>query len=672
MLNVKQKILEDLKRAIKNLTGEDIVPTLEHPKDERHGDYSTNVAMIIFQKSEIRNPKSETNPKSKIRKYKTPLDLALEIVNKLEVHPPASEFARRRSRAGSSKFRVLEKVEAVAPGFVNFYLSEKYLLDNIKTVLEEKEKFGSKEEDPNKKVVVEYSSPNISKPFTVGHLRSTIIGDAIANLLEANGWKVYRDNHLGDWGTQFGKQIYAIKKWGNEDEINKSENRVKMLVDLYVKFHQESEKDPALEEEGRKWFKKLEDGDKEARRLWNKCIEWSLKEFQKIYDQLGIKFTENNGIGYGESFFEDKMIGVIKELEDKGLLKESEGAKLVFFEKDPSASFDSAQDMSSGQAKYPPLMILKKDGATLYATRDLATDRFRLNKYGKDILIINEVGIEQSLYFKQIFEVEKMLGWVKDGQRIHKRHGHYRFKDEKMSTRKGNVIWLEEVLEEAKRRAYKLSSIEVRNTSKEVAIGAIKWNDLKRTSEQDIVFDWDEILNMQGDSGPYIQYTFARTQSVLAKVKSQKSKVKTTNVILGSADVSRSDSRISMVQRDSGQARMTPEELSLLRTFHRFPEIVGEAAGNFAPNILCNYLFDLSQKFNLFYQKHKILNVVIPTKRKRVEGYLSSNFGKRDSSPAVLVQNDNVQDFRLALTQAVGQVIKNGLDLLGIQAPERM
>ena len=608
MIPIKDLIVKDIQRIVKELTGQSIIPILEHPKDERHGDYSSNIALAIFSSSKFR-PKADQSLADKVQssKFRTPMELAEEIATKFKIQ--------------NSKFKILEKVEAVKPGFVNFYLSEKYLLENIKTVLEEKEKFGSKRQDPNKKVVIEYSSPNIAKPFTVGHLRSTIIGDAIANLLEANGWKVYRDNHLGDWGTQFGKQIYAIKTWGNEDEITKSENPVKMLMDLYVRFHQEAEKDPALEEEGRRWFKKLEDGDKETRRLWNKCIEWSLKEFRKIYDRLGISFTENNGAGYGESFFEDKMGGIINELEKKGLLKESEGAKLVFYPKN----------------KYPPLMIIKKDGATLYATRDLATDKFRLNKYGKDVVIINEVGIEQSLYFKQIFEIEKMLGWVKDGQRIHKRHGHYRFKDEKMSTRKGNVIWLEEVLEEAIGRANKLSSGKAENTAKDIAIGAIKWNDLKRTSEQDIVFDWDEILNMEGNAGPYLQYTFARTHNVIHKAS--------INVMPNSFQhlertgiLKPASPRGEQVQDDK---MMEPEEVSLLRALQRFPEIVWEAGENFSPNLLCNYLFDLAQKFNLFYQKHKIL------------------------------ESEN-RDFRLALTQAVGQVIKNGLYLLGIKAPERM
>jgi arginyl-tRNA synthetase len=396
--------------------------------------------------------------------------------------------------------------------------------------------------------------------------------------------------------------------------IEKSKNPLRELVSLYVIFHEEAEKNPELEDRAREWFKKLEEGDSQARRLWKKCVEWSLKEFQKIYDQLGIKFTENNGIGYGESFFDDKMGGVIKELEEKKLLKESEGAKLVFFEKD----------------KYPPLMILKKDGATLYATRDLATDRFRLNKYGKDVVIINEVGIEQSLYFKQIFEIEKMLGWVKNEQRIHVKHGHYRFKDEKMSTRKGNVIWLEEVLDEAKRRAEKLSSEEARNTAKDVAIGAIKWNDLKRSSNLDIIFDWDEILNMEGNSGPYLQYTFARTQSVLSKAHVILSETKDLTIAGDSSLAAQNDNTI--------------EEVSLLRAIHRFPEVIEEAAKSFSPNLLCNYLFDLAQKFNLFYQKHKILQSRIQSQK----------------------------EFRLQLTQAVGQVIKNGLYLLGIKAPERM
>lgn len=582
-MEVKEEIAASLKMVLKELKIEGVKPSVDM-SDLAHGDYTSNIAMAIFSNSKIQ---------VKSQKFRSPLELAQKIIDRIKNQ--------------ESRIKNIERIEAVAPGFINFWLSEDYLFSQLKQILEQKEKFGSKKEDPNKKVVVEFSSPNIAKPFTVGHLRSTIIGNAISNLSRVNGWKVYRDNHLGDWGTQFGKQIAAIKKWGDEEKISKSENPVKELVALYVKFHQEVEKDPSLEEEAREWFKKLENKDVEARRLWRKCVDWSLKEFQRIYQVLDIKFTENKGIGYGESFFEDKMGTVIKELEDKRLLKESEGAKLIFFKGD----------------KYPPLMILKQDGATLYATRDLATDRFRLQKYGKDIVVINEVGAEQSLYFKQLFEVEKMLGWYKEGQRVHVKHGLYRFKDKKMSTRKGNTIWLEDVLGEAIKRAKGLGS-EGEQVAEKVGIGALKWNDLKRSSSLDIVFDWDEILNMQGNSGPYIQYTYARTRSVLRKARNTKIKFKIQN------------------------SKPEPEELSLLRTIYRFSEKVESAGEGFVPNILCGYLFDLAQRFNLFYQKHKILAA--------------------DSSADAIGK----QEFRIALTQSVGQVLKNGLNLLGIEAPEKM
>ena len=587
-MNIKNEINLTLRDLLKKFAREHIKFLIEAPENESFGDYASNIALALWanQESGIKN-----------QEYKNPLELAQKIVDFI-IH--------------DSRFMIhFERVETVKPGFINFWISKDYLFSQLKQILEQKEKFGSKSEDLNKKVIVEYSSPNIAKPFTVGHLRSTIIGCAIANLLAANGWKVYRDNHVGDWGTQFGKQIYAIKTWGDEKKIEQSENPVKDLVALYVKFHEEAEKNPELEEKAREWFKKLENGDAEARRLWKKCVDWSLREFKKIYQELGVEFTENNGLGYSEAFFEDKIQPVIKELREKKLLKESDNAELVFFPKDPSAH--------SGQDKFPPLMILKKDGTTLYATRDLATDKFRLEKYGKDVLIINEVGNEQSLYFKQLFEVEKMLGWVKDGQRIHIKHGLHRFKDAKMSTRKGNTIWLEDVLKEAVKRALNLSSEKNIKIAEKVAIGAIKWNDLKRGSNLDIVFDWNEILNMQGDSGPYIQYAFVRTQSVLVKVKSQKSKVKSA----------------------SQNSKLENEEISLLRALNKFPEVVAVAGEKFAPNILCNYLFDLAQKFNLFYQKHKIIG-------------------------------SSQEDFRLTLTAGVGQVIKNGLNLLGIEAPEKM
>jgi len=482
--------------------------------------------------------------------------------------------------------------------FINFWLSNKILLENLNQI-SKGDNIIKSSAGKGKKIIVEYSSPNIAKPFTIGHLRSTVIGDAIANLLEAVGYKVFRDNHVGDWGTQFGKQICALKKWGDETTIEKSDKPVKLLVDLYVKFHQEAEENPKLDGEAREWFRKLETGDSEARRIWERCVDWSWIEFDKIYKTLGVIFTENKGRGYEESYFEDKMKPVIDEIEQKKLLKENEGAKLVYFDKD----------------EYPPLMILKKDDSTLYSTRDLATDKFRLEKYGPDIVIINEVGTEQSLYFQQLFKVEEMLGWFKKGQRIHIKHGMYRFKDQKMSTRSGNVIWLEDVLGEAEKRAAKISESQGRDVAKQVGIGAIKWNDLKKTSSQDVVFNWDDLLNMKGNSGPYLQYTYARTQSVISKA-------------------------LIKPKIDSCDFKLRKEEQMLIKELVRFQEIIELAATQYAPNVLCNYLYSLAKQFNLFYEKLPILKA-----------------------------DEKTLHLRLAITIATGKILKRGLNILGIDAP---
>src|SRR3989344_2959146 len=552
-MNFREEIKLVVDKALKDLGEKSHTYQIEHPADMAHGDYSVNVALVAGGGKKLAEKIAQKLQKSKLS------DIASEI-------------------------------EVAGPGFVNISIRSEAFITLVDKVINGEHLGGS---GAGKRVIVEYSSPNIAKPFTVGHLRSTIIGDAIANILEAVGWQVLRDNHLGDWGTQFGKQICALKKWG---DVNRTDYSVKELVDLYVKFHEEAEKDPKLDDEARVLFKKLEDGDKEARALWQKCVDWSWVEFNKIYKRLGIKFSEefNQGRGLGESFFEDKMKPVIAELKDKKLLKTGEyGAQLVFFKKD----------------KCPPAMILKKDGATLYATRDLATDKYRKEKYRPD-LVINEVGQEQELYFKQLFEIETMLGWYKEGQRIHVAHGMYRFKEGKMSTRKGNVIWLEEVLDEAEKKA----------TAKEIAIGALKWNDLKGSAKRDIVFDWDEILNMEGNSGPYLQYTYARCRSVIAKSNSQ-------------IDPERSRRTTDLTN---------PEGL-VLRTLYRFEEVVNQAAEELAPNVVANFLYDLAQRYNNFYN---------------VETILKAEKGKKE--------------LRLWLTHATAEILKKGLYLLGIEVPSRM
>lgn len=660
---VKEKIIDQLHNVLEDIGVETLHATslqLDMPADVSYGDYTTNIAFQL----------SKTLKKS-------PMQIAQDISSKLNEKP----------------IDEVEKIEAVNPGFINFTLSKKELVRNVGQLLNDPKKIYTtvKTKEP-KTIIVEYSSPNIAKPFTIGHLRSTIIGDAVANLLTAIGHEVKRDNHIGDWGTQFGKQIAALKfislKDGHVDVadhgqileenialIENSDRPVKLLVDLYVKFHQSAEeKYPEtdqikpnalmLEDLARAEFKALENGDKENLSLWQKCIDWSWKEFDAIYQQLSVSFTENAGRGFGESYFENKMSSVIQELTDKDMLQEGkEGAKIVEF---------------PDKTKLPPLMILKKDGATLYATRDLATDKFRRDTYGDDIIIINEVGAEQSLYFQQLYELEEMLGWFKKGQRIHIKHGMYRFKEGKMSTRKGNVIWLEDVLSLGIQKANdlimevgtevqaneivvkkeKLHKIEnVKDLSSKIGIGAIKWNDLKRSSHMDIAFDWDDILNMQGNSGAYIQYSFARTQSILRKATSviptevegshttafkDQSPAAIKHGGLRFLDDARNDTESDSLLYN--KAHYEIEEYRLLRQIYQFPETVQKAAETYSPNVICEYLFALAQEFNTFYQKHRIL----------------------DASE----ESDKL--FRLALTQAVGEVIKAGLHLLGIAAPIEM
>jgi arginyl-tRNA synthetase len=558
---IRNTIRELIEKALKAQNIEGAHFTVEHPDELSHGDYSTNAAMVYGKQLKV-----------------SPKELAGKLVEYLE----------------ANKVPAIVKIEIAGPGFINFHLSNNFFTTSVGEIISQDKSFGNSTTGKGRKVLVEFSSPNIAKPFSIGHLRSTVIGDAVARILGAVGYKVIRDNHLGDWGTQFGKMISAIKRWGDENMIAKSENPVKDLVALYVKFHEEAEKDPKLEDEGREWFAKLEQGDAEAKRLWKKCIDWSLVEFKKIYKKLGVAFDTE----LGESFFEDKMSQVLKELEERNLLKKSEGAELVFFEGD----------------KYPPLMIKKSDGSTLYATRDLAADKYRLETYGNDITIVNEVGIEQSLYFKQLLEVEKRLGWIKDGQRVHVSHGLYRFKDGKMSTRKGNVIWLEDILSEAITRASEIN----KDTAEAVGIGAIKFNDLKREAKQDILFNWEEVVNLKGDSGPYLQYSYARARSILEK------------------------GRIEGIVT-TAKAELPKDTSELEKLLYRFPEVVERAGKEYSPHLIATYLIMVAASFNNYYAKNKIVDA-----------------------------KDPISPYKLALTEAFSVVLKNGLNLLGIEAPEKM
>ncbi len=578
-MSLSQEIQSALCTAVEALSLSSSTVTVEPASNTQFGDFSTTIAMQLFPTAD----KSQWN---------SPKQLAESIIEKLQEQGQLSAMIHSFSVAG--------------PGFINFTVTQTVFTALLSKLITQEYDFKSVHDAQT--AIVEYSSPNIAKPFTVGHLRSTIIGDAVANLLETTGYEVKRDNHLGDWGTQFGKLITAIMQMGEGSEraniarISSAEAPVKELVKLYVEFHDKAEKDPSLEEIAREWFTKLEKGDEKARELWQLCIDWSWTEFSAIYQELGVKFTENNGRGYGESFFEDKMDDVVSELEASGHLKTGEkGAKLFFFPDE----------------ELPPLMILKNDGSTLYATRDLATDKFRLSTYGRDILVINEVGAEQELYFRQIFRIEELLGWYKPGSRVHVKHGLYRFKDGKMSTRKGNTIWLEDVLVEAKNRALALSKEKNAETSTIVAIGSLKWNDLKRNSIQDITFDWDEILTMEGNSGAYIMYAIVRGKRVLEKGMN------------GHIDVTK-------------LSELNASERALAGHLLYFEDTVKRAAREYAPQLLCTFLYTLAALFNSFYTSNRILG------------------------------ESEHETKRLILTKATVGVLEKGLSVLGIDIPAEM
>ena len=642
------KVLENLGIVLKE---EEIV--LEHPENLGFGDYSSNIAMELGRK-QGRNPK----------------ELAEKIVSKWQ-------------EIGLPEF--VDKVEVAGAGFLNIWLKFGALGNQLIEVLKRGDDYGrglkpAKTKDNNvladfglrhKTMVIDYSAPNIAKPFGIGHLRSTNIGQAIYNLYKFLGWQVIGDNHLGDWGTQFGKLIYQIVSKTGVSPLTSSNIlshpliknlTIEELEKLYVEFHKEAETKPEMEEEARKWFKKLEDGDPLAKAIWQVCVDISLKEFNRIYDLLGIKID----VALGESFYLDKMEEVLADCRQKGILQESQGAQVVAI---PGMKI--------------PAMLVKSDGATTYLLRDLAAIKYRIKTWRPD-LIVYEVGADQSLHFQQLFNLAVQLGYGNLKMFVHVAHGLIRWKKGKFSTRKGETIHLEEVLNEAIERAGKLAAQtgqeksvistdqaeseaveeslskddgekgsfdklgmtgESDKIAKAVGIGAIKYNDLKQNPKTDIVFDWDQILSLQGNSGPYLQYTYARTQSVLAKSQNLSTKFQTNPKF----------KILNLKQKSNGVIeQLNNEEIFLLRTIYRFPEIVEEAARQFSPNLLCNFLFDLAQKFNLFYDKHRIL----PQKTER-----------RQSGTELIDEQSN---FRLTLTAAVGQVLKNGLGLLGIEALEKM
>ena len=503
---------------------------------------------------------------------------------------------------------VFSKVER-AGAYINFYLDYKKF---NKLVFDE---FNSHIGCETGTVVIDYSSPNIAKPFSVGHLRSTVIGQALYNIYKFLGYKVIGDNHLGDWGTQFGKLICAYKKWGDESKLKKDPMAESLRI--YVKFHEEAKNDKKLEVEAREWFKKLESGDKEALEIWKLFRNLSLSEFKKIYQMLGVKFDEE----LGESFYQGKTTEIIALAKRKKIAKWA-----LALDEDGKPSTANEKVLIIDLKKYgidTPLLLEKSDGTTLYATRDLAAIKYRLGKW-KPEKILYVVGAEQKLYFTQLFKAAEILGFKSKFEHIY--FGLIRLSGGKMSTREGKVIFLKDVLNEAtKKVGHILNDRDMNKTEKDevskiVGIGAIKYADLSQSRAKDIVFDWNKIITLKGNSGPYLQYQYVRIQSILKKSKSR-NKDKVNPELLNSS-----------------------EEIKLIKMLAGFNETLEKVISNSETHILTDYLFNLSESFSAFYEKYSVL--------------------KASSSDLIAT--------RLYLCQIVSQILKTGLNLLGINLPNKM
>lgn len=562
-MNHKQLIAERLASVIDSLDADQVFALLETPKSSDMGD----IAFPAFSLAKVER--------------KAPQAIAADLAEKIDT-------------AG------FEKVVATGP-YLNFFLDKASISSNVlAAVITEKENYGQQHIGDGKTITLDMSSPNIAKPFSVGHLRSTVIGDAIAHLYSKLGYELVRINHLGDWGKQFGMLIVAYKLWG--DKATVEANPIDELLKLYVRINAEAEENPELDEQARQWFKKLEDGDQEAWDLWQWFRDESLVEFDRIYDKLKVSFDHY----HGEAFYNDKMDEGLEILEKKNLLKDSKGAKIVNLE-----SYD-----------LPPALIMKSDGATLYITRDMATAMYRKRTFdfAKNIYV---VGQEQSHHFKQLKAVLKEMGFDWSDDMIHVTFGLVTKNKKKLSTRKGNIILLEPTLDEAVSRA--LTQIEAKNpdlenkeeVAKSVGIGAVKFYDLKTDRDNGYDFDLEAMVSFEGETGPYVQYAYARIQSILRK-----------------ADFT-ADSAASYSLNDA-------ESWNIIKLLQQFAATIERAADKYDPSIVAKYAINLAQSFNKYYAHTRIL----------------------EDSPE--------RDSRLALAAATATVLKESLRLLGVEAPDKM
>ena len=566
MQDFKIAIANCLKEKIEDLTLEEIVALIEVPPNKEMGDF----AFPCFKLAKVFR--------------KAPNMIAADLAENIE------------AKGAISKVMPLG-------GYVNFFVNKSQLAETvINDVLTKKEKYGHTDLGQEKAVVIDFSSPNIAKPFHIGHIRTTVIGNALYKIYDSQGYNVVRVNHLGDYGTQFGKLIVAFKLWGSKEAVEA--NPIPELLKLYVKFHEEAEQKPEMEDEARAWFTKLENGDEEAKALWQWFRDESLKEFARVYDLLDIEFDSYAG----ESFYSDKMGVVIDQLKEKGLLVQSQGTNVVDLE----------------EFNMPPALITKNDGSTLYMTRDLAAAIYRKNTYDFDKCIY-VVGSQQSLHFQQLFKVLELMGYEWSKDLIHVPFGMVALEEGTMSTRKGRVVFLEDVLKQAVEKTKEIvlsknpNAKNVEQIAKQVGVGAVVFQELSNSRIKDYTFSWSRTLSFEGETGPYVQYTHARCCAVLRKAEEEVT----------------TDINYDLLSDGDGA-----EVLKVIGSFNK--SILAAMRKN-EPHIITRFVLDLAQAFNKFYHDNPIL-----------------------------VEDAELRKARLALVAATRQTIENALALLGMHAPERM
>lgn len=568
---MKEQIAELIKDKVEGLELSEIVNLIELPPKPELGDY----AFPCFRLAKTMR--------------KAPQIIAQEICDSIE------------------KPDYLEKI-VTEGAYINFFTDKTSFAKGVITNAIE-DSYGSSIEGNGKTICIDYSSPNVAKNFHVGHLRTTVIGNSLYKIYSKLGYHVERINHLGDWGTQFGKLIVAYKNWGSEEAVK--EKGIEELMRIYVLFHEEAEKNPELEDEARAWFHKMETGDEEALKIWEWFIDISLEEFKRIYKLMGMEFDHFTG----ESFYRNMTDDVVKTLNDHNLLTDSEGAKIVDL---------SEYDMA-------PCLVVKNDGSSIYATRDLAAVMYRKKTYNFDKCLY-VTGQEQKLHFSQVFKVIELLGndWAKDGL-VHIPYGLVSLGGEKLSTRGGNVIYAEDILKEAISKIREiideknpdLSDAEKEEASRIVGVGAVIFNDLYNQRIKDVSFKWEHITSFEGETGPYVQYTYARCSSILRNIENYEKAL----------DVNTIDYSVLT----------DPASVDLLKEISKFGAIIEDAAEKFEPSVVARYAVDLAQAFNRFYTDNRIA-----------------------------VDEENVRNARCAVTYITRRILKDSLDLLGIGCVERM